>query len=69
MDNNQIYKTSDIERDIFRMAGRLAGSLYNVGLKGEAMEFTDKAIDHQDDCKMVIKLHIEYNKLLEGNCK
>ena len=31
MDNNQIYKTSDIERDIFRMAGRLAGSLYNAG--------------------------------------
>jgi len=44
MDNNQIYKTSDIERDIFRMAGRLAGSLYNVGLKDEAMEFTDKVI-------------------------
>jgi len=63
--DNQIYKTGDIERDIFRMAGRLAGSLYSVGLKDEAMEFTNKVIEHQDDCKMVLKLCIEYTKLME----
>ena len=67
--DNQIYKTSDIERDIFRMAGRLAGSLYNAGLKYEAIEFTDKVIDHQDDCKMVMELYIKYNKLIKEKCK
>ena len=63
--DNQIYNTGDIERDVFRMAGRLAGSLYSVGLKDEAMEFTNKVIEHQDDCKMVLKLCIEYTKLIE----
>ena len=63
--DNQIYNTGDIERDIFRMAGRLAGSLYSVGLKDEAMELTNKVIEHQDDCKMVLKLCIEYTKLME----
>jgi len=63
--DNQIYKISDIERDIFCMSGRLAGSLYSAGLKDEAMEFTNKVIEHQDDCKMVLKLCIEYTKLIE----
>ena len=62
--DNQIYNTGDIERDVFRMAGRLAGSLYSVGLKDEAMEFTNKVIEHQDDCKTVLKLCIKYTKLI-----
>jgi len=54
----------DIEKEVFEMAGRVAGSLCRAGLINEAEEFTNKMIERQDDYRAVVELCIEYNKLV-----
>jgi pentatricopeptide repeat protein len=55
---------SDIEKEVFEMAGKIAGSLCRAGLINEAEEFTNKMIERQDDYKAVMELCMEYNKII-----